>query len=174
MASKLLLLKDVQDLGRSGDVVSVRPGFARNFLVPQNLAVFALPNALRMQEKLQEERKKIAEEDRKNSDSIAKQIEGQTVETTVKVDQEGHMYGSVTTIDLMRLITEQIDITLEKKSIQLKHPIKEIGVHSIEVKLKEDVTATFTLKVISETAQVETPIVEEQPAEAELETSPEE
>ena len=74
--AQLLLLEDVEALGRSGEIVNVKPGYARNFLLPQGLAVIANKNALRMQERLKEERQKRAIADKQESDAIAAKIEG--------------------------------------------------------------------------------------------------
>lgn len=150
MATKLLLIEDVQALGRSGEIVNVKPGYARNFLLPQGLAMIANKQALRQQERLVEERKKKAAEDKKEADAIAARIEGTTLAIIVKVDHEGHMYGSVTAHEIIQLLKEQQKLEVEKKNIQLKHPIKETGVHVIHVKLKEGVAASFNLKVMSE------------------------
>lgn len=150
MATKLLLIEDVEDLGRSGDIVSVRPGFARNFLLPNKLALVADKSALRMQARLQEERRKKAIEDKIEADKMASDVEGKTVTTIVKVDHDGHMYGSVSALDIIHLMEEQAGIKLERKSVQLKHAIKETGVHTIQLKLKEGVTSTFTLKIVPE------------------------
>jgi large subunit ribosomal protein L9 len=150
MANKLLLLEDVEALGRSGDIVSVRPGFARNYLLPQGYAVIATKSALRMQAKLQEERKKRAIIDRQESEKAAGILENVNLETTVKVDQEGHMYGSVTAADIVELLEKQANITLEKRAIQIKHAIKELGEHKINVKLKEGVVSSFNLTIMPE------------------------
>src|SRR5689334_17894347 len=99
MANKLLLMKDVEELGRSGDVVSVKPGYARNYLLPQGFAVLADKKALKMQARLQEERRKKAVEDKKEAEELAQAIDGVTLTTIVKVDHEGHMYGSVSAHD---------------------------------------------------------------------------
>ena len=147
MANKLLLIEDVEALGRSGDIVGVKPGYARNFLLPQGLAVVADKRALRMQTRLQEERKKRAIIDSKDSEELALKIEGQNLTTIVKVDHEGHMYGSVSAGDVADLLQQQVSIVLEKRAIQLKHTIKEVGVHTIHVKLKEGVQASFTLTI---------------------------
>lgn len=152
MANKLLLLDDVEALGRSGDIVSVRPGFARNFLLPRGLARVADKNALRMQARLKEERIKKAVLDKKESEQHAERIKDLTVTTIVKVDHDGHMYGSVSAADIVRLLEEQSSIALEKRSIQLPHAIKEVGVHTIKVKLKEGVTTEFVLKIVPEEA----------------------
>lgn len=150
MATKLLLIEDVESLGRSGDIVNVKPGFARNFLLPQGFGIIADKKALRQQERLIEERQKKAVEDKKEADAIAGRIEGVTLTTVVKVDHDGHMYGSVTAHDIAHMLHEQQKVEIEKKCIQLKHAIKEIGIHVIPVKLKEGVAASFTLKVMSE------------------------
>ena len=150
MATKLLLIEDVETLGRSGEIVSVKPGYARNYLLPQGLAMIANKQALRQQERLKEERQKRALEDKKESEGIAAQIEGITLITVVKVDHEGHMYGSVNAHEIAHMLQEQKNISLDKKNIQLKHPIKATGVHPISVKLKEGVMTSFHLKVMSE------------------------
>lgn len=150
MAAKLLLVQDVEALGRSGDIVNVRPGFARNFLLPQGFAVIADANTIRMQAKLQEERLKKAAIDRKESEAVAAKLEGQTVTTVVKVDHEGHMYGSVTVNDVMHLLQNQLGTEVEKRDIILKHAIKRTGSHKVTVKLKEGVTCTIIVKVASE------------------------
>lgn len=149
-AKKLLLIEDVEDLGRSGDLVSVKPGFARNFLIPRKFAVIASARTLRIQAKLQEERRKKAVVEKQEAESIAQIIEGVIVKTTVKIDHDGHMYGSVSANDIVELLQIQFNIVLEKRFIALKHPIKETGIHTIVVKLKEGITASFTLKVIPE------------------------
>jgi large subunit ribosomal protein L9 len=150
MATKLLLLEDVEALGRSGEIVNVKPGFARNFLLPQGFAVIADKRALRQQEKLREERQKKAVADKNESDQVAAKIEGITLTTVVKVDHDGHMYGSVTPHEIISLLQEQQKIELEKKNIPMKHAIKTTGAHVIHVKLKEGVEASFNLKVMSE------------------------
>lgn len=150
MANKLLLLEDVDGLGRKGDIVGARPGFARNFLLPQGFAIIADKSALRMQARLQEERQQKAIVDKKQSDEMAARIEGLTCTTVVKVDHDGHMYGSVSAVDIMHLLNENAGVTVEKREIQLTHPIKETGVYTIKLKLKEGVMANFELKVVPE------------------------
>jgi len=167
MAAKLLLIEDVEDLGRSGDVVSVKPGYARNFLLPRGYAVVADKSALRMQARLQEAREQKALAEKAEAEKIAAQIEGVTLSTIVKVDHEGHMYGSVSAHDVAELLQAHTNLEIEKRSIGLKHPIKKVGIHKITVKLKEGVTADITLKVMSEEGELE--VAEEQAPAAETE-----
>jgi large subunit ribosomal protein L9 len=169
MRNQLLLLEDVDDLGRSGDIVSVKPGYSRNFLLPQKKAVVADKFTLRLQARLQEERSKLAEVDRAESEGLAKKIEGMVLEVRVKVDPDGNMYGSVSQTDIMHLF-ENMGIKLERRNILLLHPIKALGVQTINLKLKEGVPTHFTLKVISENAPPEEEAQEEPEApEAESE-----
>lgn len=150
MAAQVLLKEDVDSLGRKGEIVVVKPGYARNYLFPQGLAIPADKSALRLQQRLKEEREKQAIVDRNESEEMASRINGVTVMKIVKVDHEGHMYGSVSAADVIHLIQDATKVELERRSVQLKHPIKSTGVHAITVKLKEGVTATCNLKVLSE------------------------
>ena len=150
MHSKLLLLEDVDNLGRKGEVVTARRGYAYNFLIPQRHALFATKDALRRQKKLQDERELIASQDRKIAQEIAQRLEGETVAFQVKVDHDGHMYGSVSVLDIIDAVKLQTGIELEKKAIQLKHPIKATGVYDMVLRLKENTSCTIHVKVAPE------------------------
>ena len=152
MKQKLLLLSDVDDLGKKGEVVEVRRGFARNFLLPQRLAVIADIHTLRMQEKLKEERAKQAVIDRKDAEELAKKLEGLVLTIHVKVDPEGKMYGSVSHVDILELL-EKEGYKLEKKNIAIKKSVKETGVIDIPIKLKEGVETSVKLKILPEAAE---------------------
>ncbi len=149
MQNQLLLIEDVDDLGRSGDIVSVKPGYCRNFLLPQKKAVIADKYTLRMQAKLKAERAKKAEIDRSESEALSKQIDGRVLLVEVKVDQDGHMYGSVTTSDVSKLFAAE-GITLDRRCVLLASPIKALGVYPVQLRLKEGVPAQITLKVVGE------------------------
>src|SRR5579872_4257004 len=107
MQYQLLLVEDVDDLGRSGEIVKVKPGYARNFLLPRKFAVIADKGTLRMQARLQEERAKRAEVDKKEAEELALTINGKEVSILVKVDPEGHMYGSVSAHDIAHLFEKE-------------------------------------------------------------------
>lgn len=155
MATQVLLIKDVQDLGRSGDVVGVKAGYARNYLIPRGFGYMANRQTLRIQARLQEERAARAAEDRKEAEKQAQELQELTLTAIVKVDPEGHMYGSVSAQDILKLVAEKGKIELEKRSIQLKAPIKQLGVHKVTARLKEGVEATFSLKVQTEDGRTE-------------------
>jgi large subunit ribosomal protein L9 len=149
MQNQLLLIEDVESLGRCGDIVSVKPGYARNFLLPKKKALVATKGALNLRAKLVEKRQKQAEEDRKVAEALSSQITGMQLSTIVKVDPEGNMYGSVNASDIVALFAQQ-GITLDKKSVVLAHPIKELGDYTLELRLKEGVGAAYTLSIVAD------------------------
>lgn len=166
MATKLLLIEDVEALGRSGDVVKVKPGYARNCLIPQGKAYVADKRSLRLQARLQEERQKRAIVDRKEAEEQALALDALSLKTIVKVDQEGHMYGSVSAQDIAALIEEATKLLLEKRAVHLRQPLRELGEHKVVVKLKEGVKATVTLTIEAEEGSIikAKPAAEEKPA----------
>lgn len=149
MQNQLLLLEDIDNLGRKGEVVQVKPGFARNYLVPQRKAVVVDKRTLRMQEKLKEERAKQAAVDKKESQALAEQLKDKTFEVKVKVDPDGHMYGSVSASDIAEILAKE-GFVITKKNVKLAHPIKKTGVHPITLNLKEGIEARFALKVYAD------------------------
>ncbi len=170
MKNQLLLVEDVDAVGRKGDIVSVRPGYARNFLLPQQKAVVATVQTLRMRQRLQEERAAQAEIDRKESEVLAKQIDGRELKIEVKVDPDGRMYGSVGAVDIVKL-WEKEGIQIEKRNVPMPHAIKKTGAYEINLSLKEAVLAHFILHVVSDSPML-TPV--EKAPEAPKEEIPEE
>jgi len=167
---KLLLIDDVEALGRKGEVVSVKPGYARNFILPKKKGVVATKQTLRMQEKLREERAKQAVVDRRASEEVAAKLQGTVLEITVKVDPEGHMYGSVAANDIVKLFADA-GIEVEKRNVVLAQPLKELGTHNLTLRLKEDVSMPFVLQINSDIPlpqkTKEIVIPKEEPAEEE-------
>ena len=169
MKQQLLLIEDVDALGRKGEIVSAKPGYVRNFLLPRGLAVIANQNTLRKQEALRKEREKQAVIDRQESEKLAATLSGVVLETKVKVDPEGHMYGSVSANDIIHLF-QDLGFAIDRKYIQLNKPIKQTGIHKISLKLKEGVMVEMQLSIIPEglvmtgVEAVTAPIVEEQKA----------
>ncbi len=148
--TQLLLLEDIRSLGRKGEIVKVRSGYAWNFLLPKKLGLVADKGAVQKQKKLQEERAKQAVQDKKDAEILAEKMRPLVIETKVKVDPAGKPYGSVTTTDILHLVSEQHAILIEKKNVAIKQPIKAIGEHTIPVRLNEGVETTMRLLVVAE------------------------
>jgi len=151
MPTQVLLLKDVDHVGIKGEIKNVKPGFAYNFLVPQGFAAIATPQAMRRQKRLQEEREKEAMLHRQESEQLAAKLHDEIIEQIVKVDNEGHMYGSVSVHDVIELLKLKTGIELEKRYVLMQHPIKETGAFEIPLRLKEGVTCSIHLKVVPDT-----------------------
>ena len=144
---KLLLLEDIRNLGRKGDLVQAKPGFVRNFLLPMKKALVADKQTIRLQEALKKERIAQAAADKKNAEILAKKLKGQTFTMTEKSDSLGHLYGSVTALDIAKLLEKEEGLKIERKNVILLKPIKLVGKYPINLKLSEDVPASFMLIV---------------------------
>jgi large subunit ribosomal protein L9 len=149
MKPQYLLLEDVEGLGRSGDLVTAKPGFVNNYLLPQQKALRADKRTLRMQARLQEERAKQAKIDLEESKKIALAVENIVLEIEVKVDPEGKMYGSVGPQEVSELLQAK-GINVDKRFVKLHQPCKETGIHTVPLKLKEGVEAFVKLKIRAE------------------------
>lgn len=147
--TKILLLDDVESLGKKGEIVTVRAGYARNFLLPKKRARIADPNAIRMQKKLVEERASQAIVDRDEANVLSDKLKDLVLETKVKVDHEGNMYGSVSAHDIVQLFDAQ-GVKVEKKWILIDQPIKTIGEHELKLRLKEGIPARAKLNIVAE------------------------
>lgn len=148
MKRHYLLITDVEDIGKKGDVISAPPGFAINCLLPQQKAVIATPHALRMQDRLKKERAEQALHDKKQAEGLAAQLQGIVLKIEVKVDPEGHMYGSVGFSEIIDLFAREKGVALTRRNIGLNKPIKTTGAHPLSLKLNEGVTCNYTLQIV--------------------------
>ena len=167
---KIILRADVENLGRLGDVVTVKAGYGRNYLLPQGLAMLVTPGNLKAFEL---ERKKLqARMDalRAAADDIAGKLEGLVLPIVMRVGDNDKLYGSVTTAIIGDALTAQ-GIEVDRRRILLDHPIRTLGDHPVRVRLHADVIASLTVKVVSED---KAHLVEEEAAEAPAEAPTEE
>jgi large subunit ribosomal protein L9 len=143
---KVILADDVRGLGHRGDTVSVKPGYARNFLFPQGFAFEA--NAANIR-KLGEDKKKYDEKmlhEKAGAENVAKQIEGLTVVITKKAGEGDVLYGSVTPTEIADALAEK-GIEVDRRRIELAEPIKRLGEHRVHVRLHRDVTTELVVAV---------------------------
>src|ERR1700682_1448415 len=145
-AMKVILADDVRGLGHRGDTVTVKPGYARNFLFPQGFAYEANDANVR---KLSEEKKKYdvkMSHQKTAAEETAKRMEGLTVSVTKKAGDEGVLYGSVTSTDIADALTAR-GIDVDRRRIEVAEPIKRIGQHTVHIRLHRDVTTVLTVDV---------------------------
>ena len=143
---KIILADDVRGLGHRGDTVTVKPGYARNFLFPQGVAYEANEANVR---KLSEQKKKYDEKmlsEKAVAEQIARQMEGLTVVLTKKAGEGDVLYGSVTATEIADALVER-GIQVDRRRIELAEPIKRLGEHHVHVRLHRDVTAELTVSV---------------------------
>jgi large subunit ribosomal protein L9 len=150
---EVILLQHVENLGRRGETVKVRPGFARNYLLPRGMVALATAGAKRRVE--QESRKFVEHDDRARADAtaIAERMTGLELSMPVKADEEGKLYGSVSAQDLHTVLVAQ-GFELERKQIVLEHTIKALGEHTVHVKLHPDVRGTVKVTVVRNSMHV--------------------
>ena len=147
--SKVLLVKPLENLGGEGEQVSVKAGYARNFLFPQKIAIPVTKANKKQIEALQKAREIREAKELENAQAVAKALEGMTIAFAVKTGEGGKMFGSITAADIAAKIAEN-GIELPKKAIHLDHPVKELGKHTAQVKLHNSVKVDFSFEVVSE------------------------
>ncbi|MCH5265779.1 MAG: 50S ribosomal protein L9 [Lachnospiraceae bacterium] len=143
---KVILLQDVKSLGKKDEIVDVNDGYARNFIFKKNLGIEATPKNLNDLKLRQQNADKVAAENLAAAREFAKEIENKSVEVSIKAGQDGRVFGSVSTKEIATAAKEQLDYNLDKKKMQLKEPIKNIGTYMVPIRLHPKVTAE--LKVI--------------------------
>ena len=146
---KLILTKDVDNVGNEGDVVDVKPGFGRNFLIPQKLAVMFSKSQLKhVEEKRSQEDRKIERQKDILVDLLDK-VSDLNITVKMKSEDGEKLFGSVTKLDIEKLLLEK-DIVFDKKYIDLSSSIKTLGEHEVHVKFSNDISGSFKLTIEKE------------------------
>jgi len=146
---KIVLLNDIEKLGATGDVVTVKDGYARNFLIPSGWALKADPRNMRMLEA----QRRVAEaktlRELKTHKSMATRLTGTELVTQLRVGEEERVFGAVTSANIADMLAEK-GINIDRRNIDLSDPIKALGVYNVPVKLHADVTAFVKVRVEKE------------------------
>jgi large subunit ribosomal protein L9 len=148
-AVQVILRDDVPNLGKIGDVVRVKPGYARNFLYPRGLAMEASPKSLRVLEHQKRVIAAKAEREHKSAEATATRLGGVKLVVRARAGEEGRLFGSVTNIDVERLLAEK-GLHVERRRILLEEPIKQLGTYPIAVQVGRQVRATIEITVEAE------------------------
>ena len=146
---KVILTKDIEGLGNEGDIIIVKPGFARNFLLPKGLAINFSSNQLtKIENELKQQERKI-EREKENLSHILNQISSLEVSIKAKSEDNEKLFGSVTRADIEQLLLQN-NIKIDKKYIDLKSPIKTLGLHEIDVKFNSELSGSFKVNIEKE------------------------
>lgn len=146
---KVILKQEVDNVGLAGDVVDVADGYGRNFLLPRGMAIVATKGAMREAEALTRSRKAVEAKTLGSAEASKDAIEARTLIVEARVDERGHLYGSVGVNDIHRVLKER-GHQIDKKRIDLKGTIKEIGTYEIPVRVHPQVEAIATVEVVDE------------------------
>ncbi len=146
---KVILRKELETLGNTGDIVDVKNGYARNFLIPKGFALKADEKNIQMLESEKNQQKVKLSKDRKEAELLAEQVNKVSCTATMNVGEEDKVFGSVTTQTIADLIKDQ-GIEIDRKKIILSEPIKALGIYTIPIKLHSEVEAKIKLWVVKE------------------------
>jgi len=146
---KLILTQEVSTLGGPGDVVEVKDGYGRNYLVPRGLAMRWTKGAEKQIDSIKKARSVRDVRDLGHADQIKQQLEQLTVTVPAQAGGTGRLFGAVTVSDIVAAVTASGGPEIDKRRIEVKNPIKTVGSHQVTVKVHEDVSATLTLEVVA-------------------------
>ena len=143
----IVLLKDVEKLGSQGNVVRVKPGFARNFLVPQGLAVIATEPQIKTLNEITRQRRRKLERIQADAQALKLRLEKHSLSFTLSLGEDEKAFGSITAHDIFEALSRD-GFKLEKRAVLLAQPVRSLGVHEVSVKLHPSVTAVLKVRVV--------------------------
>ncbi len=143
---QVILHSDVKNLGKAGELVKVRPGFARNFLLPRALAVPASEGALKRVAHAKSVAAARAERERREATDLASKLAGVTLKLTQRAGDDGRLFGSVTTKDLEAAL-KGFGFTVDRKKLHSIEALRTLGTHEVKAQLRPDVEATFKVEI---------------------------
>ena len=144
---KLVLLQDVKNIGKKGALVDVADGYARNYLLPKKLATPATDGVMRSLDKEAADLKAKKIREKEQAQELAERLEAKPVQMHVRVGENGKFFGSITSSDIVDAVKKQFNHALDKKTVQLKDPLKTLGEHLVPAKLHPDVAAKLRLNL---------------------------
>ena len=148
---ELILMQRVDKLGQMGELVKVRPGYARNFLLPRKLALAVTDNNKRQIDRERAKADAQDAEERRDAEALKARIESAEVAIARRVGENNALYGSVTSSDIAEALAAR-DLTVDRRRIQLDDPLKSLGEFDVPLKLTRDVTAIVKVKVVAAAA----------------------
>jgi large subunit ribosomal protein L9 len=145
---KVILTQEVTGLGGAGEVVDVKPGYARNYLLPRDYAVAWTKGGQKQVDQITAARKSRSARDESHAGEIKTKLEAQPVDIKVQAGETGRLFGSVTVADIADALGEATGESIDKRTVVIGKPIKSLGAHQVSVKLHDDVSAEVALNVI--------------------------
>ena len=147
---KVILLKDIEGLGKEGELVKAKDGYARNFLIPNKFALEATNKNLKTWKEEMTNREQKEEKERQEAQKLKEKIDGLTVELKSKAGEGGKLFGSITSMDIKDALKAQYNIDIDKRKIELKNNIKTLGTTSVDVKVYPEITGELKVNITEE------------------------
>ncbi len=146
---KILLRSDVKGLGRRGDIVRVSAGHARNFLLPNDLAVVANEGTVVQAEAMRKAQEFKAATDRESARNLATSLSTKVITISAKAGNEGRLFGSITSAEIVKAVFDQTGITIDRKQVQLEAPLRALGDHVVVVELFTEVSTNIAVNIVA-------------------------
>lgn len=146
---KVILREDVESLGAAGEVTNVKDGYARNYLIPRNLAYPATKSYMKVYEEEKALRSKREARATAKAEQLAAKLSNLSLETTVQVGEDDKVFGAVTSADIAQLLADK-GYEIDKRDIQLEEPLKALGIYNVPVKIASEIKAEVKVWVIKE------------------------
>jgi len=148
-AVKVILRQDVPSVGKRGDICEVSSGYARNYLLPKQLAMVATDGAVSQAAAMRRARDLRDAQDRSAAEEVARRLVPKIITISAKAGSEGRLFGSVTSADVVDAVADQAGVELDRRKLLLSDPIKSLGTHSVAVRLHPDVEFPVTVEVVA-------------------------
>lgn len=143
---KVILVQDLEGYGVFGDIISVKDGFANNYLIPRGIALPATEGNLRQVQSIIQQRMRKFEREKEKALSLAKALEGTMLEISKPVGEKGKLFGSVTATDISEALKEK-GFDIDRRRIILKNPIKEVGIYTVQIRLHPQVSVELKVEI---------------------------
>jgi len=146
---KVLLRSDIKGIGRRGDIVNVSSGHARNFLLPNDLAIVANAGTIAQAEVMRKAREQQIAADRESARLVASSLSTTVIKIAAKAGNEGRLFGSINAAEIAKAVLDQTGVTIDRKNIQIETPLRQLGEHSVSAEIFSDVVATLKLEIVA-------------------------
>ncbi len=146
---QVILKENIENLGHAGDLINVKPGYARNYLIPKNFAIVADAKSIKQVEHQRKLKDIIKEKHIKDCEKLARTIESLSLTIVRKAGENDRLFGSVTSMDIAEALSKE-GIVMDKKRIRLEESIKSLGIYTVPIHLHQDVLANLKIWVVKE------------------------
>ncbi|MFM7257071.1 MAG: 50S ribosomal protein L9 [Acidimicrobiaceae bacterium] len=146
---KVLLRSDIKGIGRRGDIVNVSSGHARNFLLPNDLAIVANAGTIAQAEVMRKAREQQIAADRESARLVASSLSTTVIKIAAKAGNEGRLFGSINAAEIAKAVLDQTGVTIDRKNIQVETPLRQLGEHLVSAEIFSDVVATLKLEIVA-------------------------